>query len=68
MTAGFIIALSSALIRGLDIGCGCFSPSDQTDRINLLKIAEDLVLLLMIMQVLLVKSHIFSIERFFRRT
>jgi len=68
LTAGFIIALSSALIRGLDIGCGCFSAADQTEKINLLKIAEDVVFLMMILQIALVKNHVFTIGRFFSRT
>ncbi len=41
----FIIALSQALIRGLDISCGCFSVNPSSTSEVWLRIAEDLVLL-----------------------
>ncbi|MEO8514338.1 MAG: MauE/DoxX family redox-associated membrane protein [Ignavibacteria bacterium] len=41
----FIIALSQALIRGLDISCGCFSVHPSTTSEVWLRIIEDLVLL-----------------------
>jgi putative oxidoreductase len=42
MTLVFIIAIFSALIRGLDITCGCFAADTPVDW---LKIVEDFVLL-----------------------
>ncbi len=41
----FIVALSQALIRGLDISCGCFSVDPSSTSEVWLRIAEDLVLL-----------------------
>jgi hypothetical protein len=41
----FIIALSQALIRGLDISCGCFSVHPSTTSEIWLRIIEDLVML-----------------------
>ncbi len=41
----FIIALTQALIRGLDISCGCFSVNPSSTSEVWLRIAEDLVLL-----------------------
>lgn len=41
----FIIALSQALIRGLDISCGCFSVNPSTTSEVWLRIVEDIVLL-----------------------
>lgn len=41
----FIIALSQALIRGLDISCGCFSVHPSTTSEVWLRIIEDIVLL-----------------------
>ena len=43
----FIIALISALIRGLDINCGCFNPGDTADKVGIVKIIEDLFYLAM---------------------
>lgn len=41
----FIIALSQALIRGLDISCGCFSVEPSTTSEVWLRIIEDFVML-----------------------
>lgn len=41
----FIIALSQALIRGLDINCGCFSVKPSSTTEVWLRIIEDLVML-----------------------
>jgi uncharacterized membrane protein YphA (DoxX/SURF4 family) len=41
----FIIALSQALIRGLDISCGCFSVEPSTTSVVWLRIIEDFVML-----------------------
>ncbi len=41
----FIAAIVSAVARGLDIDCGCFGTKDGT-RVGLLKIIEDLLILL----------------------
>lgn len=41
----FIIALSQALIRGLDISCGCFSVNPSTTSEVWLRIIEDIILL-----------------------
>ncbi|MBN2411481.1 DoxX family membrane protein [candidate division KSB1 bacterium] len=41
----FIFAISSALVRGLDINCGCFSLLESGSRVGLVRIVEDIVLL-----------------------
>lgn len=41
----FIIALSQALIRGLDISCGCFSVDPSTTSEVWLRIIEDFIML-----------------------
>lgn len=41
----FIIALSQALIRGLDISCGCFSVNPSSTSEVWLRILEDIILL-----------------------
>ncbi len=47
LNAVFIIAIASALARGLDIDCGCFTTSDTGTQIGIRKIIEDLLLLVM---------------------
>ena len=41
----FIIALTQALIRGLDISCGCFSVKPSTTSEIWLRIVEDIIIL-----------------------
>lgn len=41
----FVVALSQALIRGLDISCGCFSVQSAESSRIWLRIAEDILLL-----------------------
>ena len=41
----FIVALTQALIRGLDISCGCFSVKPSTTSEIWLRIVEDIVML-----------------------
>lgn len=45
MLVVFIIALSQALIRGLDISCGCFSVEPSTTSEVWLRIIEDIIML-----------------------
>ena len=40
----FIIAIGSALFRGLDISCGCFVMSEEITRVSYLKLLEDIIL------------------------
>ncbi len=46
MNAVFIIAITTALMRGLDISCGCFSTAGAGSRIGLMRLAEDIGFLL----------------------
>ncbi|HPG38734.1 MAG TPA: MauE/DoxX family redox-associated membrane protein [bacterium] len=41
----FILAMASALLRGLNINCGCFSLGEKGSQVGLLRIVEDLVFL-----------------------
>lgn len=47
----FVIALGSAVIRGLDISCGCFSTSPSSDKVVWDTIIRDLLLLMLVVQV-----------------
>jgi uncharacterized membrane protein YphA (DoxX/SURF4 family) len=44
----FLIAISSALLRGLDISCGCFAVSEEATRIGYTRLVEDIILFGMI--------------------
>ncbi len=45
MLAMFIIALTQALVRGLDISCGCFSVQPSSTSTVWLRIIEDIIML-----------------------
>ncbi len=47
MIVVFIAALIYALILGLDINCGCFDNAGLAQKVNLFKIFEDIILLVM---------------------
>ena len=47
----FIVALSSAVIRGLDISCGCFSTASSSDKVVWDTIIRDLIMLMLVVQV-----------------
>jgi putative oxidoreductase len=46
MNTVFIIAIASAMIRGLDIECGCFAVQAEASRVGLQRLAEDFLFLL----------------------
>lgn len=45
MNVVFIIAIGSAMARGLDITCGCFSATDEGTKVGTLRLVEDILLL-----------------------
>ncbi len=45
MLAVFTAALVSALVRGLDISCGCFALSGEASKVSLVRVFEDCVML-----------------------
>ncbi|OQX87168.1 hypothetical protein B6D60_04425 [candidate division KSB1 bacterium 4484_87] len=40
----FVLAVASAMIRGLDINCGCFSVEGEGEKIGASKVIEDVLL------------------------
>lgn len=40
----FLIAIGSAMARGLDITCGCFSMTNEGTRVGYMRLIEDIVL------------------------
>jgi len=61
MLVMFFVALSSALIRGIDISCGCFSSSG-TDTVSLFYLLRDLILFTFAVQVLRYDQKILSLH------
>lgn len=45
MLGVFTATLVSALVRGLDISCGCFALSAEASKVSLLRVLEDCVML-----------------------
>lgn len=60
----FVIALSSAVIRGLDITCGCFSTSPSSEKIVWDTIIRDLIFLVLVVQVYYGYGGFGSVEKF----
>jgi len=63
----FILAIFSAVMRGFDINCGCYSTDSNSATIGINRIIEDILLLLMSIQILLVKNHKFVLEFWIRK-
>lgn len=57
----FLIALSSVVIRGIDISCGCFS-SNGNERITFLYVLRDLILFALAFQALLYDRRVLSLD------
>jgi uncharacterized membrane protein YphA (DoxX/SURF4 family) len=62
----FIVAISQALLRDIDISCGCFRP-EGGERIGLGLLTRDIVWFFMCLHIMRFDSRRFSILRFFRR-
>ena len=71
MITTFLVALSSVLIRGIDISCGCFS-SNGIHKVNILYLLRDTALLVFALQVFFYDQRVFSLDnlinkRYFHR-
>lgn len=53
MSLIFFIAISSAVVRGLDISCGCFAVSREAIKIGITRLIEDIILFSIILLVYL---------------
>ena len=62
LSAVFLIAVASALARGLDISCGCFSQDPSVGRINWEKLVENVILTAFSFYLLFSKSDKFKLE------
>jgi uncharacterized membrane protein YphA (DoxX/SURF4 family) len=66
MLVMFIIALTSAVERGLNIDCGCFDP-DGASPVGYRRIIEDVILLLLCIPPLIRGSGWLGVDALFRR-
>jgi putative oxidoreductase len=66
LLAVFMVAIASALARGIDIACGCFSTSPEGERLAWETLGRDALLILAALQVLLSPRTSFEVGR--RRT
>jgi len=64
MLFAFTILVASALIRGLDISCGCFSQDPSAEKIGYQKIAENLILLALGLYLIVTKDYGPSVSNF----
>jgi uncharacterized membrane protein YphA (DoxX/SURF4 family) len=68
MLVVFIIALTSAALRGLDISCGCFSSSTHSSGNEIwVRIIQDLLLLIITVQVYFGHGGVAGLGRFLER-
>jgi uncharacterized membrane protein YphA (DoxX/SURF4 family) len=66
MVTVFTLAVLSALLRGLDIACGCFTQDPTVGRIGWMKIIQNLTLLALSFFLYFSTSDKFSIEAYLR--
>ena len=66
LMALFLGAIGSALLRGLDISCGCFSP-DGVYKITILYFIRDLLLFALALQVLFYDRKTLSVDTLLKR-
>jgi len=60
----FGIAITTALVRGLEIDCGCFSVYEQGKVMDWTYVARDLVLIACALQVVFCKRIVFALDNF----
>ena len=66
MLLAFTLAVASALVRGLDISCGCFTQDPQVGKIAWQKVAENLVMTLAALFLVFARDTKPSLESFIR--
>jgi uncharacterized membrane protein YphA (DoxX/SURF4 family) len=63
MTALFIVALSSAIVRGISIDCGCFKAAAATNDSALNALLFDFGLIILTLQLLFSRSRRWQLQR-----
>lgn len=62
----FILVLLSALVRGLDIACGCFTQDPDVGMVSWMRILENTGLLLASLAIFRSANSTFSVEEYFQ--
>jgi uncharacterized membrane protein YphA (DoxX/SURF4 family) len=65
MLIGFTILIISALLRGLDISCGCFTQDPNVSKIGYIKIFENVGMIMLGGLLLFVQNYGIAITQFF---
>jgi uncharacterized membrane protein YphA (DoxX/SURF4 family) len=65
MLVGFTILIISALLRGLDISCGCFTQDPNTSKIGYIKILENVGMIMLGVWLLFIQDYGLTLTRFF---
>ena len=68
MLGVFTVAVASALVRGLDISCGCFTQDPSAGKIGWMKVAENGSLLILSLFLFFSKANKFTLESFISDT
>ena len=63
----FLFAMISALVRGIDIGCGCFPPWIE-QKITIRLFLRDAIIFLVALQVFFCDRRVFSLDKLIRRS
>jgi uncharacterized membrane protein YphA (DoxX/SURF4 family) len=67
MLVGFTVLVASALIRGLDISCGCFTQDPNVSKIGYQKILENCGLIVLSVWLFFVRDQGINIYQFFKK-
>jgi uncharacterized membrane protein YphA (DoxX/SURF4 family) len=67
MLVGFTILVLSALLRDLDISCGCFTQDPNVSKIGYMKIFENVGMVILGVWLLLVRDYGLTLTQFFPR-
>jgi uncharacterized membrane protein YphA (DoxX/SURF4 family) len=65
MLIGFTILIISALLRGLDISCGCFTQDPNVSKIGYIKILENVGMIILGVLLLFVQNYGITLTQFF---
>ena len=65
MLVGFTILIISALLRGLDISCGCFTQDPNVSKIGYIKILENVGMIMLGVLLLFVQNYGITLTQFF---
>jgi hypothetical protein len=67
MLTVFTIMIISALLRGLDISCGCFSQDPESSKIGYLKVLENSGMIILGIWLLFIRDYGITLTQLFRQ-